>query len=95
MKQINSDTALGRILLKLIQHDINLYCAHTNLDIANGGVNDVLANALQLQQVQPLADLTREVTYYKVVVYVPTGHEDVVRQAMCDAGAGCIGNYSH
>lgn len=94
VKQINSDTALGRILLKLIQHDINLYCAHTNLDIANGGVNDVLANALQLQQVQPLADLTREVTYYKVVVYVPAGHEDVVRQAMCDAGAGCIGNYS-
>lgn len=81
VKQINSDTATGRILLKLIQHDINLYCAHTNLDIANGGVNDVLANALQLQDIQPLADLVQEVSYYKVVVYVPVGYEEAVRQA--------------
>lgn len=79
VKQINSDTATGRILLKLIQHDINLYCAHTNLDIANGGVNDVLANALQLQDIQPLADLVQEVVYYKVVVYVPVGYEEAVR----------------
>lgn len=94
VKQINSDTATGRILLKLIQHDINLYCAHTNLDIANGGVNDVLANALQLQDIQPLADLVQEVVYYKVVVYVPVGYEEAVRQAMCNAGAGCTGGYS-
>lgn len=94
VKQINSDTATGRILLNLIQNDMNLYCAHTNLDIASGGVNDVLANVLQLQQVQPLADLVQEVIYYKVVVFVPVGYEEVVRQAMCDAGAGCIGNYS-
>lgn len=93
VKQINSDTATGRMLLKLIQHNINLYCAHTNLDIAAGGVNDVLAAALQLQQVQPLADITQDVCY-KVVVYVPLDYADAVRQAMCDAGAGCIGNYS-
>lgn len=95
VKQINSDTATGRILLKLIQHDINLYCAHTNLDIANGGVNDVLANALQLQDIQPLADLVQEVSYYKVVVYVPVGYEEAVRQAMCNAGAGCTGRLPH
>ena len=43
MKQINSDTATGRSLLKLIRNDVNLYCTHTNMDIAKGGVNDVLA----------------------------------------------------
>ena len=93
VKKINSDTALGRILLKLIGNDVNLYCAHTNLDIANGGVNDVLAAALGLEHIQPLADIVQELCY-KVVVYVPAGHEEVVRQAMCNAGAGCIGNYS-
>ena len=34
------------MLLKLIRNDINFYCAHTNLDIAAGGVNDVLTAAL-------------------------------------------------
>ena len=67
VKQINSDTATGRSLLKLIRNDVNLYCAHTNLDIARGGVNDVLAAALQLEEVKPLADLTHD-TCYKVVV---------------------------
>lgn len=93
VRQITGDTALGRMLQTLIQHDINLYCAHTNLDIAAGGVNDVLAATLNLEQVKPLADLVREVCY-KVVVYVPVGYEAVVREAMCKAGAGCIGNYS-
>lgn len=31
----------------------------------------------------------------KIVVFVPKTHTDVVRQAMGDAGAGRIGNYSH
>lgn len=31
----------------------------------------------------------------KIVVFVPKTHTDVVRQAMGDAGAGKIGNYSH
>lgn len=31
----------------------------------------------------------------KIVVFVPKTHTDIVRQAMGDAGAGKIGNYSH
>lgn len=31
----------------------------------------------------------------KIVVFVPKTHTDVVRQAMGNAGAGKIGNYSH
>lgn len=31
----------------------------------------------------------------KIVVFVPKSHTDIVRQAMGDAGAGRIGNYSH
>ena len=93
MKQINSDTATGRSLLKLIRNDVNLYCTHTNMDISKGGVNDVLADCLELADVRPLADITKDICY-KVVVYVPVGYEEIVRQAMCNAGAGCIGNYS-
>ena len=53
----------------------------------------MLAQALELEQVKPLADITHDICY-KVVVYVPAGYEEIVRQAMCKAGAGCIGNYS-
>lgn len=31
----------------------------------------------------------------KIVVFVPTTHTDAVRDAMGNAGAGIIGNYSH
>ncbi len=32
---------------------------------------------------------------YKIVVYVPADHANKLREAMGDAGAGKIGNYSH
>ena len=31
----------------------------------------------------------------KIVVFVPETHADAIRQAMGDAGAGKIGNYTH
>jgi len=31
----------------------------------------------------------------KIVVFVPETHTDIVREAMCKAGAGKIGNYSY
>lgn len=36
-----------------------------------------------------------EFSKYKIVVFVPESHADVVRDAMAQAGAGVIGNYSH
>jgi hypothetical protein len=33
--------------------------------------------------------------YLKLVVYVPVTHADQVREAMGNAGAGVIGNYTH
>lgn len=32
---------------------------------------------------------------YKIVVYVPESHADALREAMGNAGAGKIGDYSH
>ena len=32
---------------------------------------------------------------YKIVVYVPLAHGDMLREVMGNAGAGEIGNYSH
>ena len=40
---------------KIINNDINVICAHTNLDMAKNGVNDTLAAALSLSGLTPLA----------------------------------------
>lgn len=45
------DTAAAFIMLR---HGIALYAAHTNLDAAPGGVNDRLAELLELKDVEPL-----------------------------------------
>ena len=45
-----TDTKM-EVLYELIKHDVALYAAHTNLDAAKGGVNDVLAARLGLEDV--------------------------------------------
>lgn len=47
---------IARAVTTLIQHDIALYAMHTNWDRAKGGVNDCLADLLDLTDVQPLGD---------------------------------------
>lgn len=92
VKTLRTDTVIGRMSHACIKHDIALYCAHTNLDIAQGGVNDVLAARLGLVNVRGLQQ-TAEAPRYKVVVFVPMTHAEAVKAAMFHAGAGAQGNY--
>ena len=93
IKKVTTDDAIGRMIYSLIQKDILLYCAHTNLDMAYGGLNDLLAESIGLLTVKPLTS-TYQKKYYKVVVFVPQSHEEAVRNVLCGEGAGFIGNYS-
>jgi dinuclear metal center YbgI/SA1388 family protein len=68
--------------------------AHTNLDIAEGGVNDILASRLHLENTD-IVTRVHNTRLKKLVVFVPETHHEAVRQAVGDAGAGWIGNYSH
>lgn len=49
---VNEDTETGRCVLTLVEHGIAAINAHTNLDLAPGGINDVLAAALGLENVE-------------------------------------------
>ena len=53
-KSITDDTPTGRILLSLAENHIAAICAHTNLDMAAGGVNDALAEKLGLKNIDQL-----------------------------------------
>ncbi len=54
VKRITDETPIGRVLLGLTENKIAAICAHTNLDAAQGGVNDCLARALELTDVGQL-----------------------------------------
>lgn len=53
-KCITDDDPTGRVLLSLVENKLAAICAHTNLDAAQGGVNDALAQKLGLSHVELL-----------------------------------------
>lgn len=56
MQTLRPDTRLGGVLTTLVKNDISAICMHTNLDAADGGVNDALAEKLGLLQTEYLTD---------------------------------------
>jgi dinuclear metal center YbgI/SA1388 family protein len=93
-KNLRTDLAQGRLLAELLKANIAVYAAHTNLDTATGGVNDVLAQKLNLHKVEPLT-ISYQEELVKLVVFVPIEYARLVQEAIGKAGAGHIGNYSH
>ncbi|MCP8616887.1 Nif3-like dinuclear metal center hexameric protein [Salirhabdus salicampi] len=94
LHSVSLDNEKGRIINKLLKHDIAVYAAHTNLDIINGGVNDLLMDELGIMERDILIETESE-TLYKLVVFVPTTHQEQLREALGNSGAGHIGLYSH
>jgi dinuclear metal center YbgI/SA1388 family protein len=54
LKSVRTDQVVGRFLRKAMAEDMSVIGCHTNLDSAGGGVNDALALAVGLTDVQPL-----------------------------------------
>ena len=55
VKSFAGKTHVERAILKAIKNDIAVYAAHTNLDVAYGGVNFKMAEKLGLQKVEFLS----------------------------------------
>ena len=55
IKQFTDADWRTALLLEAARHDIAVYSAHTNLDSVTGGVNDVLASLLELENVEGLS----------------------------------------
>jgi len=54
INSITADNSLGKKIMTLIGNGIGLFCAHTNLDAAPGGVNDLLFDLFGLVDKQNL-----------------------------------------
>lgn len=94
LKSLRSDTPKGRIISNAIKNNIALFSAHTNLDVAKGGTNDVLAELIGLENVDIL-QVTHKEKLNKIAVYAPLSHAEKIKSAMFEKGAGFTGNYSH
>ncbi len=77
---------------QLIYHHINLIAIHTNFDLAENGLNDYVGQLLDLKKVAALKSSPEKI--YKLAVYVPEQYQNPLQEALFQAGAGQIGNYS-
>jgi dinuclear metal center YbgI/SA1388 family protein len=93
LKRFNNADYVQKAVINAIKHDIALYAIHTNLDNVTGGVNSKIADLIGLNKKQilvPKSDLLA-----KLVVFVPVEHTGQLLDALYEAGAGEIGNYSN
>lgn len=96
LAKLDTSTPAGKLYEKLIKNDIAVYISHTNLDVADGGMNDWIADLVGISPDgrQCLEEIHTD-KLYKLVVFVPESHHEQVLEALWRAGAGEIGNYSH
>jgi dinuclear metal center YbgI/SA1388 family protein len=77
-----------------VRRGVAIYSPHTALDVAEGGTNDMLADAIGLTERRPLRMIEAKAQQYKLVTFVPEDAVEKVSGALFDAGAGRIGDYS-
>ena len=87
----------GEVVYDLVRSGISVYSIHTAFDIVMGGVNDLLAEMVGIAEPEPIGDWVDNPAgpMYKLVTFVPAGDVNKVAEAIYEAGAGAIGNYSH
>lgn len=56
LKSVSSENSLGARAVKMIENKIAGICMHTNLDAVYEGVNDALAEKLNLEEIEPLEE---------------------------------------
>ncbi len=92
LKKINGKSYVERTIIKAIKNDIAIYACHTNLDNVQHGVNKMIADKIGLLKTKILSP--KKSLLKKLFTFVPNESAEVVRNALFEAGAGNIGNYS-
>jgi dinuclear metal center YbgI/SA1388 family protein len=93
LKRITGTGYVERTIEKCIKNDIAVYAIHTNFDNYHQGVNAEFGRRLGLTNLKILAPKSE--VLYKLIVFCPENEETQLNDALFNAGAGHIGNYSH
>ncbi|MCW2525019.1 MAG: hypothetical protein JWO63_3354 [Frankiales bacterium] len=89
---IRADEPKTAMVFQLIRAGIAQFAAHTNADVAVGGVSQALAERLGLAGTTPLEALPAPELDH-LAVFVPPAQLDQLVAALSAAGAGAIGDY--
>ncbi len=81
LKSVSTATPQGKALFASIRGGLGIISMHTNYDIADGGLNDLLAERLGLATAAPL-QITSGQELIKLVVFVPEGHLEALRTSL-------------
>src|SRR5688572_3255871 len=86
----------GDPVFDAIRRGVAIYSPHTALDVADGGTNDMLADAIGIAADgrMPLRLIETKANQYKLVTFVPEKDLQDVSDALFAAGAGRIGDYA-
>jgi dinuclear metal center YbgI/SA1388 family protein len=93
LKSLTGKNYVERTIIDAIKNDVAIYAIHTNLDHVHTGVNAKICQLLGLERTAILAP--KSDALMKLVTFVPQDQTDRVLEALHQAGAGQIGNYSH
>lgn len=92
LKKLNGKNYVERVIINAIKNDIAIYAVHTNLDNVSDGVNGKIAQKINLLNIKVLQPKSQ--VFKKLVTFIPSSHLETVQNALFEAGAGHIGNYS-
>ncbi|MBC7937859.1 MAG: Nif3-like dinuclear metal center hexameric protein [Rhizobacter sp.] len=92
LKKITGKNYVEQTIISAIKNDIAIYAIHTNLDNVMDGVNGKIADMLGLVNRKILVPKTE--LLQKLAVFVPLAAKDELLNALFNAGAGDLGNYS-
>jgi dinuclear metal center YbgI/SA1388 family protein len=92
LKKITGRNYVEQTIIAAIKNNIAIYAIHTNLDNIHQGVNNKIADKLNLINRKILSP--RQNLLNKLYTFVPVEQADRVREAIFATGAGEIGNYN-
>lgn len=92
IRELDLRTYKGRVIEKLVKHDILSFAAHTNLDTAKGGVNDALAAALSLSDTEGLV-FEQETKERKLALYVKPVTAKVLRHTLSELYGDAVNHF--
>ncbi len=87
IKDLNYNDPQNKKIIDLISSDIAVYVAHTNIDIAYGGLNDWLCEVLQIQKVK-LFEKTSSLSLYSLEVEVDVNNTEIILEVLPKLGLG-------
>jgi dinuclear metal center YbgI/SA1388 family protein len=83
----------GKVLALAATHGLSIFSAHTNLDSAEGGLNDRCAECIGLQGLRVLSG-SGQADHVKLAFFVPVEHESRLLETLAATSAGTLGCYA-